>query len=674
MRLYRRSKEWDLVDTLNRCYFDADHGRVRLALERLRDLEAELGEDAKISYAEGLLRKDFLGQGVKAYECFVRALGLDPNHASAACNAAVYAPNEAEYRKWGQIATRLSPQDAASLQAKAEALDQGIPYGMLFLEAGRGEKPGNSAACIELGLLTTQLRPDEEVEVRRARAQTLRMLDSEAAHRWETMVEAFPPDERLALAEAIAEIDRAITLDEYDAELWNLKSAWCCLMERYEESLACADRAIELRPEGYCRPHQNKALSLWRLSKREEALACTQEALRQAKSRGQQEEIPQLNRMLKDMTISQREPTLVEVQPMLAQVVRAAMVTADQEIGLMKTTLQEVEAAFLHQRIYAAHLAPNDAMTYVPAMAQALSYLSPETCFLMLHEIAKKDGSVYENCMRATLYIAAHAEAVMQRDALRLLVLAIFVPALMPGNEEDVRELYRQAILEVSAASTGKMAQLDRLMRQQLTGIAPALPGLIADQEPVGDVGKARAERRILSKLKGKPFINDSSSFHSQQVPPPGIFASRAISERELKANRIGCLAMVVIWAIFLLARYFGLLTWDWWVVLLLAFSAGCAVGIWISRTGYSMALGDSNRDSTICTPQTPVVIEQNKMPRIMVKCPETGKAVFIGIRAFNQADFEEMKRLGFSGQPVDCPWCGRKHAWKTQDTFLDSL
>ena len=85
MRLYRRSKPIDLNDTIALCDFDADHGRVKLALERLRDLEEEVGADAKISYAEGLLRRDFLGQGKQAYQCFVRAHQLNPQHGLAAC-------------------------------------------------------------------------------------------------------------------------------------------------------------------------------------------------------------------------------------------------------------------------------------------------------------------------------------------------------------------------------------------------------------------------------------------------------------------------------------------------------------------------------------------------------------------------------------------------------------
>lgn len=62
---------------------------------------------------------------------------------------------------------------------------------------------------------------------------------------------------------------------------------------------------------------------------------------------------------------------------------------------------------------------------------------------------------------------------------------------------------------------------------------------------------------------------------------------------------------------------------------------------------------------------------ERNTMPRIMIRCPNTGKEVFIGIRAFDRADYEAMRRGGFSGQPIGCLHCGEKHPWTAGETFL---
>ena len=151
MRLYRRSKQIDLNDTIALCDFDADHGRVKLAPERLHDLEKEVGADAKISYAEGLLRRDFLGQGQQAFQCFVRAQELNPQHALAACNAALCAPSEAAFRQWARVASRLSSPDTPLLQQKIQQLAKGTSYQELLLQHGTAEYYLRSMAVGFLG-------------------------------------------------------------------------------------------------------------------------------------------------------------------------------------------------------------------------------------------------------------------------------------------------------------------------------------------------------------------------------------------------------------------------------------------------------------------------------------------------------------------------------------------
>jgi hypothetical protein len=71
--------------------------------------------------------------------------------------------------------------------------------------------------------------------------------------------------------------------------------------------------------------------------------------------------------------------------------------------------------------------------------------------------------------------------------------------------------------LEVSAAASDEMAQLDQLMRQELARFMPVMPRLIADQTPVDQAGRARAEHNILSRLQGLPFVNNSSTFGTQR-------------------------------------------------------------------------------------------------------------------------------------------------------------
>lgn len=518
MRLYRRSKQWDLMDTINRCYFDADHSRIRLALDRLADLESEVGPDARIAYAEGLLRKDFIGHGQQAHLCFVRALELDPHHAFAACNAAVYAPDETEFRKRSQTAIELSPDDAPQLSMEQSILNHGESYWKLLLARADDTRHGDCAALIDLALATASMPPEEEVKWRRQRAQQLRRLDIQAEGQRKSMGEDFPPPDRLALAEALTEIDRALALDEYDAELWNLKSAWCSLARRYEDSILCADRAIELRPEGYPRPYENKANSLWHLGRPAEARACAEAGIRQAEIGRCEDQIGGFKDLIQAIAASEDEPTLSSAQPLMAAVLRAAEVSAGQFLDHINASADEL-AVVVHRRLQTIQPGPGETMNYVPAMAETLNHLPPEICFVIILEIAKRDPDAYENCMRASLYIAAHAAPIMQRDALRLLTLTIFIPAISPGSESGTRTLYRRSILEVSAAARDEMSGLDKLMRQEISRISPEVAALVADQETVDEYGKARAKRNILSRLQGAPFISDSHNWRTQ--PPP---------------------------------------------------------------------------------------------------------------------------------------------------------
>jgi hypothetical protein len=112
--------------------------------------------------------------------------------------------------------------------------------------------------------------------------------------------------------------------------------------------------------------------------------------------------------------------------------------------------------------------------------------------------------------MIAVLYIAANADEIMQRDALRLEILNLFKLAMPPADAAALRMQYRRAVLEVAAAATDEMTGLDRLMRVELGRIQPELPALIANQEPPDAEGKQRARRSILSKLQGEPSIVDS--------------------------------------------------------------------------------------------------------------------------------------------------------------------
>ncbi len=505
MRLYHRSKD-DKINGINRSFFDAQHGRVRLAIERLHDLDDEFPKDAQIIYAEGLIRKDYLGQGIAARMLFEKAYNLDNRHTFAACNATKFARDEQEFRKWAEISLRLVSQDDPTRQVMNSILsnlDSGIRYWELLANGSQDYFEtnifGDSAALMELALLAGEMHPDEEVMARRGRSQCLRALDAEAHQSHETIMESFPPEERLALHEALAELDKAIFLDEYDSEIWNLKSAWCYLLGRHEEAIQCADMAIRQRPFNYPKPYINKAGAFWELRRDSDALVCAQEALKQAENCHSTADITQARKMIEDYSTPRIAPDISNIEPIIRHILNAAQITMDLEIGQWRGSVERLVDGVLKR---AASVGNDWTMDYVLIMAELLSDFTPETAFCVILKTAERSQKVHEHCLHAALYVAAHSDGVRQREAVRFLVLSIF--GAVDGT--SIRRTYRQAILETSSAATDGMSRLDAIMREELRCINPVFPKLIADQDPVDEHGRERAIRTILSRFTGDPL------------------------------------------------------------------------------------------------------------------------------------------------------------------------
>lgn len=509
MKLYRRSQR-DKVGCINRCHFDADHGRVELALTRLSNLNDEFPDDAQIAYAEGLIRKDYLGQGLKSYALFSKAYELDSHHAFGACNAAKFAPTEKEFRKWTKIALGLLPPNDSSRDAMGKFLsdvDKGLAHRELLLYGSNAHFEermyGDSAALMELALQASGLGLQDEITARRMRAQCLRSLDSQAHTYRQTLMEAFLPEERLALVEALAEIDKAISLDEYDAELWNLKAAWLTLLERYEEAVECADRAIQQRPSAYAKPYHNKANALSGMKRDADALECAQQSVSHAEESGDPADIALSRKLVAAYSVPREEPTLSGAENIVRHILNAANITSDQELGQWKGSPKKLVAGVVRRL---KGLRSNHTADYVPLMAELLSDFTPETVFVVILKVAEHSQALHDHCLHAALYVTAYSDGVQQRDAARFLSFVL----LGAMDAAHIRSSYRQAVLEPSAAATDEMAQLDDIMRQQLQRMLPTFPKLIADQPPVDDMGHRRAEANILARLSG--FQPGSSS------------------------------------------------------------------------------------------------------------------------------------------------------------------
>jgi len=398
---------------------------------------------------------------------------------------------------------------------------------------------------------------EEELAARKIRAKCLRALDKEASMKRTSQFEEFPPDERLALHDAIAEIDRALLLDEYAPELWNFKSAWCNLLERYEESIQYANKAIELRPHKYPKPYINKGDALFKQKRHQESRECAEEAIKQAEGTEFLFDVQLAERLIKACSVPATSPNIInDLLPLISKIFYVAEQTCDQEYGLQDKEKPINELKSVIDGVYrrAVHVRGDPMLEYIPMMAELLDDFNPETaCFIMsgIHEL---DSSMFEYCMVAAEYVAVHSDRALKRDAARFLCLSIL-------NFENITELYRRVILEPSEASNDKMACLNEIIREELGRINRLFPKLISDQEPIDRGGVERAQKNILSHLPADSSqIPIKRAEGSEENSGKQRVKEFLIKELQLKKKaKTGCLHVVIVLSFIVLVIYFYL-------------------------------------------------------------------------------------------------------------------
>lgn len=515
MRLYRRSKKMDLRDTTNLVHWDADHGRTHSALERLRDFELEIGGDATLTYSEGLLYRDFLGQGRRGYECFVRALELNGSYANAACNAAALAPSEQEFRRWVSLVDRLSPKDAANFELLREELAASSNYQYLLLkQSGQhfsDQDYGTAAALQELALHAGPFDPQEEVQIRRLRAQNLRFLDKQAEDARAMSCEGFPADERLCLYEALLELDRAIAIDGYDAELWNLRSAWCILLGRNSEAVDATDRAIALRPSGYPKPYINKSVALHKLNQNDAARTAAAHAKEECLALGALDDV----RLAEQAMAAADGPgdALSESQAFstVGRILQGTMLRARQMAGFMKVDTAKLSSMYA---IRIRFIPQGSSLDCVSAVADLLSNFPVDGAMYVLSKLRYQGHPLWESLFEALCYIACNAEPVMREDAGRTLALLICdAPSI-----GSMRSAYRTRIAAPSLASPAEFGTLANVVADAMRRLNPQVADLIVnDIEPTKEE-LATVRAGMLSRLNGTPFINDTANYPSNRA------------------------------------------------------------------------------------------------------------------------------------------------------------
>jgi len=515
MKFYSRQPD-EIPGVLNRCYFDADHGRVALGLARLKELGDEFPDNAHVAYAEGQIRRDYLGQGLAARQLFERAhdLALTQHLKTetqwfSTCNLVQLASTEVELRRWIEIAYSekgKSQPECVMFAGLLKELADGVPLHEMVaqaaVETGNSGQAGLAAALMDIWIRAWRCpTASDELTLRKQRAMSLRQLDMAASQRREGLGEAFPPDERLALQSAFEELERAIALDEYDPALWNYGSAWCVLLRRYDDAVRFADRAIALRPHHYPRPFINKAQALWELKRHQEALECARTGLAEAEGSELPPDVSVQSRTLIQMyEAGPVSPKLDAMRDVFGRIVVSARRISDEELGQLGSgvSLETIVNRLLN---HVSTVQQNPIKGYVPMMADLLACFSAETALCASVEAYKRNGKVAEYCVSAALYVASHAEGAHQKDAARYLCLMTIF--LLDG--QAIRRYYRQAFLATSAAAQGPMANLDAIVREELGHINQLFPTLIADQEPATSEERQTAMRDVLCHFEGDP-------------------------------------------------------------------------------------------------------------------------------------------------------------------------
>ena len=402
-------------------------------------------------------------------------------------------------------------------------------------------------------------------------------MDKAAETSRKTRGEGFPPDERLALKEAITELGKATELDPEDHTLWNFQSAWMLLLCRWDEAIAAADKALSLCPEGYLKPLTNKALALASRGRKDDARTLATKAFESAKKLGAE---GSADRELAKSILDDLEHKAASDDDVLAalaeRITDGASLIAMQETAQSKDSNDGAELLkSLQKRCAAAGSEWSD--LYIRIVSEMLIYFCPASAWISILKLSDSNYTAYQHCLHAAIYLAAHDPDIVGRDACRCLIYL-----LLGAREPDkVRHSYREAILGPAAVGSGGFADLADRMRSELMSVNPGLAKLVADQPALTEDEKEFARRVTLARFEDGDSVQNT---------PPNL--TEAIKAR-LKGDRgtpdekyhssIGTPIMFVVMAAILVARWFGFWPVSWFVVIPVAYVAGAVAATLVS-------------------------------------------------------------------------------------------
>ncbi len=500
--------------TIDRCYLDADLGDSQAAIERLTELQAQLSDDPHVLYAAGDVTLRYSGRGREARDLFQRAfdlslrLGKDSTAWFAACNATLLQTDTEATRRYADWVTRNAPADNKDRATFQQILGASASFGeriplahvlgrsQVYAEAGH---PGTAAAILAVADEAEGAEPEEYARSSRLRAGLLRELDKAAENAHEARGLRFIPEDRLALRDAVASIDIFLAHDPYDAEAWNFRSAWCCLLERHMEALEAAQRALDLRPHDYHRPHMNRAVALRALGRVEEAIAAAAEAERVASEAGMSADAVQASNFAAEWRRVPRRRPDHEIVAGIMRGVDGARRVSDRAMsstrGVSVTSLTALTLE--HGRL----LGLSALEDFAPFVAQMLADFTPETVFEVMRSVATKDTNVVDGLILGAIHLVIRADDPQKRDASRLLAWFIVAFPTMPA----IRAYYRQGFLAPAALPGGGCEALPDTVRPSLARFGEDVPGALNDQSPLTAAEIETARRNVVAWVVRTP-------------------------------------------------------------------------------------------------------------------------------------------------------------------------
>src|SRR5271165_3578626 len=195
---------------------------------------------------------------------------------------------------------------------------------------------------------------------------------------------------------------------------------------------------------------------------------------------------------------ARRDPTDDDIEQIVKQTINAARRIADELMAVFReSTGCDVNSVAKGLYRITRQLGENWNHTHVLMMCEFLADFPPEVALALLWALGDRSQTAYRNCVDTVIYIAAHAEDIMRRDAGRLMAL-LLLACIKPHL---IRRHYREIILATAGASD-EFAPLADSVGEELRRLNPLLYKAFGEQPPLTESEIVRAREMMLPRFR----------------------------------------------------------------------------------------------------------------------------------------------------------------------------